>query len=189
MRALVLSVALASVAAAQAPAEAPAPLDVWLSAAPGVLVAGAGDAYESLYGTVALQGARGPWTARLSYSETAVFQADVSGLFAMARAAGASAQVTSGDPVQFRTVQLAAGPRWAFDGGTLALIGGPTLTTGGRRGGGRYDAVGVGVSGQAMAQVAGAVWLGAEASAVVNSGASHAGLVGVVRVDLVRAAR
>lgn len=165
--------------------------DVWISAAPGTILAARGESHESLYGAVAVHAAQGPWTARLAYSESAVFRIEGGGEgFFQGGPNVAPSDPRASDPAMFRTLLVAAGPRTSSGAASLAVQLGPAWTHGQRRDGSGYADLGVGGASQAMVQLGGsAVWLGAELSGVLNASSSHVGIGGLIRIDLARAPR
>ncbi|MGB3543937.1 hypothetical protein [Rubrivirga sp.] len=163
--------------------------DVWISFAPGVFVADETESFEDFLSTIALQASRGRWTGRLAYAESGAFQFDFSGAFSFVTTGEQSATVVDVRPTDYRSLVVAAGPRTGPGPFTASILVGPALTWGDTFESRSYRRVGVGVTAQAGAQVVGPVWAGLEANGIVNSGASHAGVGGVLRIDLRRAPR
>ncbi|WP_412070162.1 hypothetical protein [Rubrivirga sp. IMCC43871] len=179
MRALLLLLLIPAATAQSAPD------DVWLSVTAGPLLAS--DSDDFAVASLGLQVARGPWTARVAYAESAGYSIDFSSAFS--RAEGASASSPADAVLAHRALALAAGPRWGRGPTTVALTGGPVLSWGDRVEGGSFSGVGAGLAGQAQLQLGGAVWLGAEVSGVAAPVGSFAVVGGTLRVDLVRAPR
>ena len=166
------------------------PTDAWLSVAGGPVIAQQAGPENDFYVSFAAQIARPPWAVRVGYSELDRLRFDFSGAFAFVHAEGpvSAVQDATFDPDVYRALSITAGPAVITDRVVGALLAGPSLTWGPDRADGwrTYTRPGVGVVGQGVVRVVGPLWLGVEATAVVNEGASHVGAGGTLRIDLAR---
>ena len=169
------------------------PTDAWLSVSGGLALTQQAGPDNEIYGSAAVQAVRGPWAVRFGYSELDRIRLDFSGSFSFARTEGSAAvpEAVAFDPDLYRALSVGVGLASLTDRLAGALLIGPSLTWGPDRAADwqTYTRVGVAVVGQGAARVLGPLWLGVEATAVVNDGASHMGAGAVLRVDLARLAR